>query len=111
LLPDAQLRRQVLLGTLAIAATQQLERYGEADEKSYFNVQKQLLELLPRHLELAAAELEEGIKATRQLTGSLKALAAAAQQAKPEALGRQQSGRKQAARKQVPAKATGKKRG
>ncbi len=108
LLPDAQLRRQVLLGTLAIAATQQLERYGEADEKSYFNVQKQLLELLPRHLELAAAELEEGIKATRQLTGSLKALAAAAQQAKPEAPGRQQTGRTQAARKQMPAKTTGK---
>lgn len=106
LLPNAQLRRQVLLGTLAIAATQQLERFEEADEKSYFNVQKQLLELLPRHLELAAAELEEGIKATRQLTGSLKALAAAAQQATPEGLRGRQAGRRQSVAKQV-----GKKRG
>jgi hypothetical protein len=116
LLPDARLRRQVLLGTLVIAATQQLQRLEEADEKSYLNVQKQMLELLPRHLELAAAELEAGIKATQQLTGSLKALAAAAQQATPEAIGRQQTGRKQpapkqATTKQAPTKAASKKRG
>lgn len=81
LLPDASLRRKLLLGTLAIAIAQRVKPRQEVDEKTFFAVQESTLALLPRHLELAAKEIERSIELSHKLTGSFVALAEAAKRA------------------------------
>lgn len=78
LLPDPHLLRRVALGTLVLATVFHLRRFDTADEKTYGAVQRLALDLLPRHLEVAAAALDESVKAIRQTSAQFATLAAAA---------------------------------
>jgi len=78
LLPDAKLRFNVLLGTLAMAVHDTVGLYDEVTEKHIVTVQKRFFEMLPKHLEMAANELESSVKATRRLSADFKKLAEAA---------------------------------
>ena len=89
-LPDANILRQTLLGTMALAVTEIVPRYGDVDEKQFAAVQRRVTELLPKHLEIAAGEIDSGARDARVLASQLREMA---QGMRPGAAWRTESGR------------------
>jgi hypothetical protein len=75
LLPDANLLRQTLLGTIVLAATEILGRYDEVSEKQLHAIQDRTLELLPHHLRIASAQIEAGARESTNLARQFAQLA------------------------------------
>ncbi|MGH8104949.1 MAG: hypothetical protein ACREO2_01375, partial [Arenimonas sp.] len=82
LMPDSKLRMNIMLGTLMMAVHDSVGVHEKVTEKHAKVVQQRFFEMLPRHLEMAAEELESGIKATKRLSADFKELAEAASSVK-----------------------------
>ena len=74
-LPDANLLRQALLGTVVLAATEIVGRYDEMTEKQLQKIQARTLELLPQHLRLVGNQIEAGARDARNLANRFAKLA------------------------------------
>lgn len=75
LLPDANLLRQTLLGTVVLAATEVVGRYDEVNEKQLQKIQARTLELLPQHLRLLGDQIEAGARDATSLARRVAKLA------------------------------------
>ncbi len=82
LMPDSRLRMNIMLGTLMMAVHDSVGVHEKVTEKHAKVVQQRFFEMLPRHLDMAAEELESGIKATKRLSADFKKLAEAASSVK-----------------------------
>lgn len=75
-LPDPGLRATVLLGAVAMAAARHVRVHGEVTEREYEAVQRGVLELLPRALQLAAHEAKAALEHAHRMSAELGELAA-----------------------------------
>ncbi len=75
LLPDANLLRQTLLGTVVLAATEVVGRYDEVSEKQVQKIQARMLELLPQHLRLVGDQIESGARDAKKMANRFAKLA------------------------------------
>jgi hypothetical protein len=73
LLPDARLRWQVLLGTLAMAVGEQMLAPRSKDPVA--DLARRMLAMLPGHLNLLAQEMDEALKLTQERISRTRALA------------------------------------